>query len=230
MGRLVFLLSCSVWLGCGETASDAKYTPLLGVREAGESCAKPEDCVRGLGCGDDFLCYDPNPSASSGLSGLFQSGAGPSGVFAELQRFAARYGSERAVDALGTKVIRNGMAACAQQACIQDRFRGNRGAWITQKTATRADPCASYQPAGCTTTEVRRALSRVMSRLHTCRVLGQVKHHSAVRLRVECDGVNDFVTLEPTGNGTGWRISSEANGTFPGLLPNVYRASVARER
>ena len=67
-----------------------------------------------------------------------------------------------------------------------------------------------------------------MGHLATCNVVAQLRRQSAVRLRVQCAGVDDFVTVVPAGHG--WKISIPDDVDYPGLLPKVHRAIASRPR
>ena len=120
------------------------------------------------------------------------TGADPSQPFIELQVFTDRYGPDKAVNALGPTIFQKAAALCRREACIQARYGGNRGRWLTVTAAKQRDPCTSFQHAPCGRTAITRELRKVIGRVNRCQVVGSLKRSSDVRLRVECDGVQDF--------------------------------------
>ena len=153
------------------------------------------------------------------------TGADPSQPFIELQMFTDRYGPDKAVNALGPTIFQKAAALCRREACIQARYGGNRGRWLTVTAAKQRDPCTSFQHAPCGRTAITRELRKVIGRVNRCQVVGSLKRSSDVRLRVECDGVQDFVTVERRGP-NGWAIVGDER--YPGFLPRIHAASFNR--
>jgi len=155
------------------------------------------------------------------------TGADPSQPFVELQMFTERFGPAKAVNALGPTIFAKASALCRREACIQARYGGNRGRWLTVTAAKQRDPCRSYQHAPCGRTAISRELKKVVSRINRCSLVGSLRRGSDVRLRVQCDGVQDFVTVERRGP-NGWAIVGDER--YPGFLPRVHSATVNRPK
>ena len=155
------------------------------------------------------------------------TGADPSLPFLELQAFTERYGPGKAVGALGPNIFSKASALCRREACIQARYGGNRGRWLTVTAAKQRDPCQTYQHPPCGRTAISRELRRVVALIGRCEVKGSLKRTSDVRLRVQCDGVQDFVTVERNGR-NGWSLVGDER--YPGFLPRLHAATVNRPR
>ena len=155
------------------------------------------------------------------------SGADPSEPFIILQHFAQKYGPARSVDALGPNIFIKASALCRREACIQARYGGNRGRWLTVTAAKQRDPCVTYQHPPCGRTAIRRELKKVLTRISSCRVQGMLKRTSDVRLRVQCGNVQDFVTVQSDVGGR-WILAGDER--YPGFLPRLHAATVNRPK
>ena len=156
------------------------------------------------------------------------TGVDPSQPFLELQAFTDRYGPQKAVNALGATLFTQAANLCRREACIQARYGGNRGRWLTVTAAKQRDPCSSFQPPSrCGRTMISHELKKVVGRVNRCSVVGRLKRGSKVRLRVDCDGVQDFVTVERRGP-DGWAIVGDER--YPGFLPRVHSANFNRPK
>jgi len=154
---------------------------------------------------------------------LKPTGGDPGAPFTELQMFVKKYGPPKAVNALGNELLQRAKYLCNREQCIQNKFRGNRGNYITLASASRRDPCQSYRASDCDVTKIRMELTRVLKYVDSCNIEGKVKIKNRVRIRVKCGSVSDFVSVMPNANGTGWRITADEK--YPGLLPNLYKGS-----
>lgn len=157
---------------------------------------------------------------------LRPTGADPSEPFLALQQFATKYGPDKAVNALGGNIFQRASALCRREACIQARYGGNRGRWLTVTAAKQRDPCLSFQHPPCGPTAIRRELRKILVHLGTCRVIGMLKRTGDVRLRVQCGSVQDFVTVERSMRGQWVLVGDER---YPGFLPRVHSATVNRQ-
>ncbi len=155
------------------------------------------------------------------------TGADPAQPFVELQAFAERYGPARAVGALGPSIFQKASELCRREACIQARYGGNRGRWLTVTAAKQRDPCVTYQHPPCGRTAIGRELQKVMGRVSGCTVVGRLKRTSDVRLRVQCGDIQDFVTVERRGP-NGWAIVGDER--YPGFLSRLHSATVNRPK
>ncbi len=156
---------------------------------------------------------------------LRPSGADPAEPFLALQQFEEKYGPVRTVDALGAQIFEKASALCRREACIQARYGGNRGRWLTVTAAKQRDPCESFQHPPCGRSAIRRELNKVVRRISTCQVVGKLKRSSDVRLRVQCGGVQDFVTVEQGIRGQ-WVLAGDER--YPGFLPRLHSATSRR--
>ena len=150
---------------------------------------------------------------------LKPTGADPSVPFVQLQQYVQKYGPQRGVDVLGSSIFAKASKLCRREACIQARYGGNRGKWLTVTAATQRDPCLNFVHPPCGQTAIRSKLKRVLSRINSCSVVGQLKRHGDVRLRVQCGGVNDFVTVTQSPQGH-WILAGDDQ--YPGFLPRLH--------
>jgi len=151
---------------------------------------------------------------------LRPSGNDPSQPFLALQHIIERQGPSKAVAALGKGVLTHAANACRREACIQARFNGDRGRWLVAATAKGRDPCLTYHHAPCQMSAIRQALTKVLAKAVTCSVAGRLRRGRDYRLRVMCNGVSDFVTVEERSNGM-WQLMGE--DIYPGFLPRLYK-------
>jgi hypothetical protein len=155
------------------------------------------------------------------------SGADPAEPFLVLQQFNEKYGPVRTVDALGGTIFEKASGLCRREACIQARYGGNRGRWLTITAAKQRDPCLNYMHPPCGRTAIRRELKKVVSRIGSCHVVGRLKRTSDVRLRVQCGGIQDFVTVERGARGH-WMLAGDER--YPGFLPRLHAATSKRTK
>lgn len=142
----------------------------------------------------------------------------PIEALAALQSKVQREGPAAAFGSLPDAVLEAGREACVRDACIAARYGGDRGRWAAAMAARRADPCARFEHAACSASNVRTALLDVLARLPTCEVESTSSRRGDRRLRVRCEGRTDFISFRRSG--LGWSLAGEAQ--FPGLLPNLY--------
>jgi hypothetical protein len=151
---------------------------------------------------------------------LRPDGNDPSQPFLALQHIIEKQGPSKAVSALGRGVLKQASNACRREACIQARFGGDRGRWLVAATAKGRDPCLTYHHAPCQMSAIRKALTKVLSKAVTCTVIGQLRRGRDYRLRVTCNGVPDFITVEKRSNGLYQLMGEEI---YPGFLPRLYK-------
>ena len=156
------------------------------------------------------------------------TGANPEKPFVELKHFSKKYGPIKAVNALGSTLIDRARQLCNREQCIQEKYSGNRGNYITLASASRRDPCQNFRAPDCDRMRIRRELTRVLKYIDSCTIEGQVKIKNRVRIRVKCGSVSDFVSVVPARQGTAWRIT--ADDRYPGLLPNLYKSATTGNR
>ncbi len=142
----------------------------------------------------------------------------PLEALAALQVKVQREGPAAAFGSLPDAVVEAGRDACVRDACIAARYEGDRGRWAAAVAARRADPCARFEHAACSASNVRTALLDVLRRLPSCEVEGTSSRRGERRLRVRCEGRTDFISFQRAG--LGWSLAGEPQ--FPGLLPNLY--------
>ena len=150
---------------------------------------------------------------------LKPDGVDPALPFLQLQQYVQKHGPQRGVDLLGTNIFSKASALCRREACIQARYGGNRGRWLTVTAAKQRDPCRNFVHPPCGPTAIRRKLKRVLGRIGSCTVVGQLKRQNDVRLRVQCGGVNDFVTVTRSPHGY-YMLSGDDQ--YPGFLPRLH--------
>ena len=156
------------------------------------------------------------------------TGGDPAAPFEELKVFVQAYGPAKAVNALGNELLDQSKLLCNREQCIQNKYGGNRGNYITLASASRRDPCQNYRVGECDVTKIRSELTRVLKYIDGCTIEGKVKIKSRVRIRVKCGSVSDFVSVKPNTAGTGWRIAADQK--YPGLLPRLYMSSRGGKR
>lgn len=154
---------------------------------------------------------------------LKPTGGDPGAPFTELQMFVKKYGPPKAVNALGNDLLERSKLLCNREQCIQNKYGGNRGNYITLASASRRDPCQNYRASDCDVTKIRMELTRVLKHVDSCTIKGKVKIKNRVRIRVKCGSISDFISVVPNAQGTGWRITADEK--YPGLLPNLYKGS-----
>ena len=163
-----------------------------------------------------------------GIYILKPTGGDPAAPFEELKSFVQTYGPAKAVNALGNELLEQSKTLCNREQCIQNKYGGNRGNYITLASASRRDPCQSYRVGECDVTKIRSELTRVLKYIDGCTIEGKVKIKSRVRIRVKCGSVSDFVSVKPNAMGNGWRIAADEK--YPGLLPQLYKSSRGGKR
>ena len=159
---------------------------------------------------------------------LRPTGGDPAAPFEELKAFVEKYGPPKAVNALGNDMLQQSKRLCNREQCIQNKYGGNRGNYITLASASRRDPCQTYRAGECDVTKIRMELTRVLKNIDSCTIEGKVKIKNRVRIRVKCGSISDFVSVKPNQAGTGWRIVADEK--YPGLLPNLYKGSTGGNR
>ncbi len=159
---------------------------------------------------------------------LKPTGGDPAAPFEELKAFVEKYGPAKAVNALGNDMLEQSKRLCNREQCIQNKYSGNRGNYITLASASRRDPCQNYRAGECDVTKIRMELTRVLKNIDSCTIEGKVKIKSRVRIRVKCGSISDFVSVKPNRTATGWRIVADEK--YPGLLPNLYKGSTGGNR
>ena len=104
---------------------------------------------------------------------------------------------------------------CNREQCIQNKFRGNRGNYIT--LAQRVVGIrANLSCIGCDVTKIRMELTRVLKHVDSCNIEGKVnKEPRPYQSEMwQCVG---FCECDAQCSGTGWRITADEK--YPGLLP-----------
>ena len=149
----------------------------------------------------------------------------PSLPFKVLQQFVQKYGPARAVDVLGVSIFRKASALCRRNACIQARYGGNRGRWLMITATKQRDPCIAFQHPPCGRSAIRTELKKVLTKINSCNVVGKLNRGSAVRLRVQCGSIQDFVTVE-RGPGNQWTLAGDER--YPGFLPRLHASAGTR--
>ncbi|MCA9539412.1 MAG: hypothetical protein KC620_11025 [Myxococcales bacterium] len=143
----------------------------------------------------------------------------PSVPFRQLQAIIQQHGPVAAVEVLGPNVMHAASLACRREACIAERFGGNRGRWVVTTAAQGHDACESFQHPPCKNSNIRQALVRVLTRATSCEVRGTLSRGADRRVRVDCAGTQDFVTVSRDAMGV-WRLSGDE--AYPGFLPRLF--------
>ena len=99
---------------------------------------------------------------------------------------------------------------------------GNRGRWLTIKTARREDPCQAFQHPKCSQETLRQALMEVLPLVNMCNGSRMIKSLSSTRLQVRCGKILDFINVERKGDA--WVIIGDER--YPGLLPQLLHGTV----
>ena len=156
---------------------------------------------------------------------LRPTGGDPAAPFLRLQETVKRYGAVRSLEALPKSLFEQASALCRREACIQARYGGNRGRWLTVTAAKQKDPCLGFVHAPCSKTAIRREMRLILGQVENCQVVGKLARKDTVRLRVQCGSVQDFVTVKKHLQGY-WTLAGEES--YPGFLPRLHSAVVNR--
>lgn len=143
----------------------------------------------------------------------------PAAPFRVLVQVIEAHGPVRALDYLGPDIIKAADLSCRRDACIARRFGGNRGRWVVSAAAKGTDPCETFRHPPCKRGRIRQALVGVMQRAAACEVRGVLNRGADKRIRVQCGGTQDFVTVSRDAAGR-WRLAGDED--YPGFLPRLF--------
>lgn len=148
-----------------------------------------------------------------------RSGDDPSVPFKHLQAVIEQHGPARAATYLGPEVMHAASLACRRDACIAERFQGDRGRWVLSAASRGRDPCETFKYPPCRRSRIRSALVSVLAKAVRCEVKSVLNRGGDKRIRVNCSGVQDFVTVTrgPTGQ---WQLAGDEE--YPGFLPRLF--------
>ena len=156
---------------------------------------------------------------------LKPTGGDPAEPFLRLQETVRKYGPVRSLEALPKDLFDSASALCRREACIQARYGGNRGRWLTVTAAKQRDPCLTFVHTPCGKSAIRREMQRILGQVVNCQVAGKLARKDTVRLRVQCGAVQDFITVKKHIRGY-WVLAGE--DSYPGFLPRLHSAVVNR--
>lgn len=148
-----------------------------------------------------------------------RGGDDPSLPFKQLQAIIEQQGPATAANFLGPQVMHAASLACRRDACIAERFQGDRGRWVLSTASRGRDPCETFRYPPCRRSRIRGALVSVLAKAVRCEVKSTLNRGNDKRIRVNCSGVQDFVTVTrgPTGQ---WQLAGDES--YPGFLPRLF--------